>query len=455
MHGPRFAASLLALGLGLSPILAAQNPAPVESAELGQTRNVHRAGQLWFSGQFGAKDLEAFQANGIERVISARGEGEIDWDEASALQEAGVEFIRFPVTSPDSLNAETFGRIRDVLQNLNGPTLFHCGSANRVGACWVPYRVLDEGVPVETALEEAKTIGLRSEMLRKRAIDYVAGERARRAREEGVEDSVKEGINRPFKDPNLVPEEFLEAFEGESREVFAQRSALVGACGIESGMTVADIGAGTGLFTFPFAERTGPDGFVYAVDIAPAFVARIVHQARSQEIRHIGGVVCVEDSVGLAPGSVDLAYVCDTYHHFEFPQTTLASIRRALRPGGRLVIVDFERIPGVSRDWVLRHVRCGKEIVRSEVEAAGFEFSREISIDGIRENFVLEFRAPAASVETAGGAPLARSGRNSTQRATTPSCTTVTPEPTASASARSSTSMKAGTSTRAGRPASP
>jgi SAM-dependent methyltransferase len=91
----------------------------------------------------------------------------------------------------------------------------------------------------------------------------------------------------------------------------------------------------------------------------------------------------------LAPASIDLAFICDAYHHFEQPKAMLASIRRALRPGGTLIVVDFERIPGVSPDWILKHVRAGKEDFRAEIEAAGFGFVEEVKL--MRENYVLRF----------------------------------------------------------------
>src|SRR5690606_25175451 len=102
-------------------------------------------------------------------------------------------------------------------------------------------------------------------------------------------------------------------------------------------------------------------------------------------------VQCSERDVSLPDGSVDTVFTCDTYHHFEYPQATLASIHRALRPGGTLVIVDFERIPGKSREWLLGHVRCGKEQVICEVTEAGFEVVEEVPL-GFEENYFLRFR---------------------------------------------------------------
>jgi predicted methyltransferase len=89
---------------------------------------------------------------------------------------------------------------------------------------------------------------------------------------------------------------------------------------------------------------------------------------------------------------VDVAFVCDTYHHFEYPFTTLASIHAALRPGGELIIVDFKRIEGESREWVMDHVRAGQDEVTNEVTSAGFERVEELKVDGLEENYMLRFR---------------------------------------------------------------
>jgi SAM-dependent methyltransferase len=136
----------------------------------------------------------------------------------------------------------------------------------------------------------------------------------------------------------------------------------------------------------------GPRGWVFAVDISPAFIRHILKQAHDDELRKVTAVLCPEDSVSLPPDTIDVAFVCDTYHHFEYPRGTLASIHRALRPGGALVVVDFERIPGSSRQWVIDHVRAGKNEVRSEIEAAAFTFLEEARIPGFEENYFLRFQ---------------------------------------------------------------
>lgn len=208
------------------------------------------------------------------------------------------------------------------------------------------------------------------------------------------ETSVKPGINADFLDPQLDVAKFEERFEGESREVFVHRARIAALVPLTEGAAVADIGAGTGLFTWMFARRVGETGSVFAVDIAPGFVEHIRAGGEQRGIGNVRAVLCSERSVELAAGSVDVAFVCDTYHHFEYPQSTLASLHSALRKGGSLVIVDFEREPGVSRPWILDHVRAGREQVRQEIEAAGFVFVERSATPFLRENYCLVFVRP-------------------------------------------------------------
>ncbi len=205
------------------------------------------------------------------------------------------------------------------------------------------------------------------------------------------EASVRPGINDSFRDPNV--EEFQGRFEIESREVYAQREAIVEACGLQPGMTVADIGAGTGLFTRLFSPKVGKDGRVIAVDISQKFLDHIRERSRELDQPNVDTLLCDPDSTRLPDSSVDLAFVCDTYHHFEFPQKTLASLHRALKPGGRLVVIDFRRVEGVSTDWVMTHVRAGQEVFEAEIEQAGFKKASEKS-DLLRENYLLVFEKP-------------------------------------------------------------
>ena len=208
------------------------------------------------------------------------------------------------------------------------------------------------------------------------------------------EKSVRPGINKPFENPDV--KEYIGKFETESREIYAKREDILEKCQLKKDMAVADLGAGTGLFTRLFAEAVGPKGQVYAVDIAPKFIEHIEKTCKEAGLKNVTGVVCMPDSAGLPEGSVDLVFICDTYHHFEFPYKTMASIHKALRPGGQLVLIDFHRVEGKGFEWVLGHVRAGQAVFVQEIVSSGFRKVGEEKF--LRENYFVRFervKAPA------------------------------------------------------------
>lgn len=203
--------------------------------------------------------------------------------------------------------------------------------------------------------------------------------------------SVVPGINDKLKQGDV--DKWVDRFEGESREIYTERERIAETVGIKPGMVVADIGAGTGFLSVIFARKTGPTGRVYAVDIVPEFLERIDARAADEGLNNIKTVLCTDDSVELPPAAIDRAFICDTYHHFEYPNSTMATVADAVKPGGELIVVDFIRIPGESNEWVLNHVRAGQEVFINEIEAAGFELLDDGLGDGLlKKNYILRFR---------------------------------------------------------------
>jgi ubiquinone/menaquinone biosynthesis C-methylase UbiE len=202
------------------------------------------------------------------------------------------------------------------------------------------------------------------------------------------EKSVRPGINDSFKNPDV--KEWVTKFEGESREVYDKRKEIVAACKLKSAQAVADVGAGTGLFTRLFAEEVKNDGTVYAVDIAQKFLDHIAASAKQQELKNIKTVLGTDVSAELTEASVDVVFICDTYHHFEFPQRMMTSIHKSLKAGGRVVVIDFIRMPDTSSDWVLKHVRAGQDVVEKEVAECGFRKVTEVK-DLLKENYMVVF----------------------------------------------------------------
>ena len=169
------------------------------------------------------------------------------------------------------------------------------------------------------------------------------------------EQRVRPDINHYFMDPDW--QQWVNTFERPGREVYDKRLAIVAASKVRPGMAVADIGAGTGLFTRLFAAAVEPGGTVYAIDISSTFIDNILRTCREQGLINVTGIVNTPTAVGLPADAIDLAFIADTYHHFEYPQQTLASIHRALRSDGRVIIIDFRRDPRISSNRVMGHVR--------------------------------------------------------------------------------------------------
>ena len=203
--------------------------------------------------------------------------------------------------------------------------------------------------------------------------------------------SVNPGINDKFLSETLEIAEWRKRFEGESRQIYAHRKEIVAALKLHDKQRVADIGAGTGLFSELLARAVGHNGLVWALEISPKFIEHMQDRFSQADLDQIEVVENTERSTGLAESSIDLAFLCDVYHHFEYPEDMLRNLAYVLRWGGSLVIIDFERIPGETSNFIMNHVRAGKDVFRKEIEEAGFSFKEEIKIEGLTDNYILRF----------------------------------------------------------------
>lgn len=149
-------------------------PAPVKPIELGEIQNLHQCGNLLMASQPTPADFLLLKQRGVQCIVNYRTDGEVTWDEKSAAESHGIEYISIPYGTIDSLTDEVFEKSRELLRKHKGKPLFlHCGAATRVAAVWLAYRVLDENVPLDTAVSEAEGVGLRSKALRARSLEYI------------------------------------------------------------------------------------------------------------------------------------------------------------------------------------------------------------------------------------------------------------------------------------------
>lgn len=207
-----------------------------------------------------------------------------------------------------------------------------------------------------------------------------------------AEDDAEHGVlhddlNAPYaKDTNV--RHWKARFEASDREVAKLRDSIVAQMKLEPGMAVADIGAGTGLFTFALADAVGRTGKVFAVDVQAYFLDHLRSTAAKKKLQQVHTVAATQRSPNLPAASIDVAFFCDAYHHIEHPAPYLADVHAALRPGGRLVIVDYAKSDS-AKPFIRDHIRATPQAFRAEIEAAGFRFER--AWDGLEENFLFVF----------------------------------------------------------------
>ena len=184
---------------------------------------------------------------------------------------------------------------------------------------------------------------------------------------------------------------WLERLEVGSRELYSARQAVVEAVNLQPGDWVADIGAGTGLYSLLFAEEVGASGRVFAEDIEPLFLDLINRRTVDLTYDNVTAVLGREDDVTLPKESIDVAFIADTYHYFGDREVVMRSIYEALKPGGSLIIIEFDIETGEKRPDYKAHVRFGKSSVVSELEYVGFKFAEEVAVEGLDENYFVRF----------------------------------------------------------------
>ncbi|MGD1102664.1 MAG: methyltransferase domain-containing protein [Terriglobia bacterium] len=172
---------------------------------------------------------------------------------------------------------------------------------------------------------------------------------------------------------NPLPEthsDYIHHLEDPQRAEWQKPEEVVAKLGLKPGDKVADLGAGSGYFTMLFAKAVGPKGKVYAVDILPEMLDYIRQRAQGDDIKNIQIVQALPHDPKLPPASVDMIFICDTLHHISERPTYYPLLAKALRPGGRLVNVDFYKKPlpvGPSPA-----MKIDKQEMIEEVKAVGF-----------------------------------------------------------------------------------
>jgi ubiquinone/menaquinone biosynthesis C-methylase UbiE len=195
----------------------------------------------------------------------------------------------------------------------------------------------------------------------------------------------------------------LAAAAGAASRFEREVERLAELLGIGPGSRVADVGAGNGRVAIALAERVGAEGHVYATEIEASKREKIERAARDAGLANLTVIEALEDATGLPEACCDAIFLRSVYHHLAKPEPILGSLAHSLRPGGRLVVIDFRPTRWLAL-WTPSDVPADRgghgvppEIVRREAEAAGFEFlalDEEWPGSWLFPRYAISFRRP-------------------------------------------------------------
>ncbi len=181
------------------------------------------------------------------------------------------------------------------------------------------------------------------------------------------------GQDHPHPHHQRSAEEWVDILERPERDDWQKPVEVVDALALQPGLDLADIGAGSGYFSVPLAKRVAPNGKLYAVDVQQDLLDHLAERSKSEALPNLVPVLGKFDDPALADASVDLIFICDVVHHIENRPAYYAKLAQALRPDGRLAIVDFykrDQPVGPSME-----MKIAKSAMIAELEQAGFRLS--------------------------------------------------------------------------------
>jgi arsenite methyltransferase len=170
-------------------------------------------------------------------------------------------------------------------------------------------------------------------------------------------------------------ERYVKMFEDPARAEYQKPAQVVEALGLRPGQVVADIGAGSGYFSFPMARAVGPEGKVYAIDIEPGMIDYLKTRAKKEGAANVLTVLAKPDDAGLPRASVDLVFICDTWHHIDSRVEYARRLKSSLKPGARIAIVDYQKRPLPVGPPV--EGKIDRDDVVKEMKDAGFSLVEE------------------------------------------------------------------------------
>ncbi len=171
------------------------------------------------------------------------------------------------------------------------------------------------------------------------------------------------------------PKAYIGSLEDPKRDAYQKPDEVIAALALKPGEVIADIGAGSGYFSFRLAHHVGDKGRVYAVDVSPDMILHINRRTRELKVNNVLSILADPDDPLLPDLSIDRFFFCDSWHHIDNQKKYLSSIKRMLKPGGQVAMIDFHK-----RDLPVGpplKMKIAREDVIEQMESNGFRLSKE------------------------------------------------------------------------------
>ena len=171
------------------------------------------------------------------------------------------------------------------------------------------------------------------------------------------------------------PKAYIALLDDPARDAYQNPHEVIAALNLKPGEVIADIGAGSGYFTFRLARHLEDAGRVYAVDVSPDMIVHLNRRIRDLQLKNVVTILAAPDDPLLADASIDRFFICDTWHHIGDHPRYLALLKKMLKPGGQVVMIDFKKAQTpVGPPMEMRIDRA--DLVK-EMETNGFRVAAE------------------------------------------------------------------------------
>ena len=171
------------------------------------------------------------------------------------------------------------------------------------------------------------------------------------------------------------PKSYISALEDPKRDAYQKPHEVLTALNIKPGEVIADIGAGSGYFTFRLSHHVGEKGKIYAVDVSPDMVRHVNRRIRETDATNVVTILADNDDPLLADRSVNRFFICDVWHHVENQSKYLSLMKKMLKPGGEIVMIDFHKkeLPFGPP----MQMKIAREDLIKQMEGNGFRLTQE------------------------------------------------------------------------------